>query len=268
LQQNMISQEEYDLREVRQGEAEANVLVNAASVNLANLQLSYTRIASPIDGRVGFALVDKGGLVTAGSTLLAKVSTVDPMHFFFYLSEEEYLNFTAHFGDDFQDVFKTLDIRLTLAGGLTYPHVGHLDMFDREVDPKTGSIAARAVFPNPDGMLRPGMFGRVRVTVEKEWEALLIPQIAIMDTLGNKSVFVVDDQGMVAARKVDVGTRMNNLRVVKGLEPGELIAVDGLQKLRPGMPVVPTIIPYSLENPNPSPQMGISLNPAGVSQDS
>ncbi|WP_084032053.1 efflux RND transporter periplasmic adaptor subunit [Desulfonatronum lacustre] len=248
LRQAMISQEEFDLKQIKEQEAEANVLVNAASVNLAQLQLRHTRITSPIDGRIGFALVDQGGLVTAGSTLLAKISTVDPMHFFFYLSEEDYLNLSAHFGDDFQEVFKTLDIRLTLAGGLIYDHTGHLDMFDREVDPKTGSIAARAVFPNPDGMLRPGMFGRARITLEKEWETLLIPQVAIMDTLGRKSVFVVDDQGLIASRGVEVGMRLGNLRAVRGVEPGDRVAVDNLQKLRPGAHVAPTVVPYELED--------------------
>ncbi|WP_158269821.1 efflux RND transporter periplasmic adaptor subunit [Desulfonatronum sp. SC1] len=248
LRQAMISQEEFDLKEIKEQEAEASVLVSAASVNLAELQLRYTRINSPIDGRIGFALVDQGGLVSAGTTLLARVSTVDPMHLFFYLSEEDYLNLSDHFGDDFEDVIKTLDIQLTLAGGLIYQHIGHLDMFDREVDPKTGSIAARAVFPNPDGMLRPGMFGRVRVTLEQEWETLLIPQVAIMDTLGRKSVFVVDDQGLVASRGVEVGMRLNNLRAVRGVEPGDRVVVDNLQKLRPGAHVAPTVISYELED--------------------
>ena len=248
LRQAMISQEEFDLKQIKEQEAEANVLVNAASVNLAQLQLRHTRITSPIDGRIGFALVDQGGLVSAGTTLLARVSTVDPMHFFYYFSEEDYLRLSAHFGDDFQEVFKTLDIRLTLAGGLIYEHIGHLDMFDREVDPQTGSIAARAVFPNPDGMLRPGMFGRIRITLEREWETLLIPQVAILDTLGRKSVFVVDAQGQVASRGVEVGMRLNNLRAVRGIEPGELVAVDNLQKMRPGFPVAPTVISYELED--------------------
>ncbi|WP_051822639.1 efflux RND transporter periplasmic adaptor subunit [Desulfonatronum thiodismutans] len=259
LRQAMISQEEFDLKQVKEQEAEANLLVAAASVNLAQLQLRYTRITSPIDGRIGFALVDQGGLVNAGTTLLARVSTVDPMHFFYYFSEEDYLSLSAHFGDDFQEVFKTLDIRLTLAGGLVYQHIGHLDMFDREVDPKTGSIAARAVFPNPDGMLRPGMFGRVRVTLEQEWETLLIPQVAIMDTLGRKSVFVVDDQGLVASRGVEVGMRLNNLRAVRGVEPGDLVVVDNLQKLRPGAHVAPTVISYELEDAEAAPP-----DPAGV----
>jgi RND family efflux transporter MFP subunit len=249
LRQAMISQEEFDLKQVREQEAEANLLVAAASVNLAELQLRYTRITSPINGRIGFALVDQGGLVSAGTTLLARVSTVDPMHLFFYLSEEDYLNLSAHFGDDFQDVVKTLDLRLTLAGGLVYERTGHLDMFDREVDPKTGSIAARAVFPNPDGMLRPGMFGRVRVTLEKEWETLLVPQVAIMDTLGRKSVYVVDDQGLVASRGVEVGMRLNNLRAVRGIKPGERVVMDNLQKLRPGAHVAPSVISYELEDP-------------------
>lgn len=254
LEQAMISQEEYDLKKIKEQEAEANVVVNEASVNLANLNLRHTRITAPINGRIGFAQLDQGGLVSTGSTLLAKISTVNPMYFYFFLSEEDYLNLADHYGDDFQNIFKTLDVRLTLAGGLVYDHPGHLDMFDRQVDPKTGTIAARAVFPNPDGMLRPGMFGRVRITLEKQWELLLIPQQAVMDTLGRQSVFVVDAQGAVNSRNVEMGGRMKNLRAVdSGLEPGELIAIDGLQKLRPGMHVTPTEVAYTLEADNPAP---------------
>lgn len=247
----LISQEEFDLKKIKEQEVEAKVVTSETGVNLAKLDLRHTRITSPIDGRIGFALVDKGGLVNAGSTLLAKISTVDPMHFFFFLSEEDYLNLADHFGDDFQDVLKTLEVQLTLAGGLVYEHLGRLDMFDREVDPKTGTVAARSVFPNPDGMLRPGMFGRARITLEREWDLLLIPQVAILDTLGRKSVFVVDGQGRVASRSVELGHRMKNLRHVRGgIEPGELIVVDSLQKLRPGMSVAPTVVPYALEVSN------------------
>jgi len=269
LKQAMISQEEFDLREVREQEAEANVQVTAASVKLAELQLKYTRITSPVDGRIGFALVDRGALVSAGSTLLAKISTVDPMHFLFYLSEEDYLDFSAHFGDDFEKAYRSMDVRLTMAGGKQYEHSGRLDMFDREVDPKTGSIAARAVFPNPDGMLRPGMFGRVRITLEKEWEMVLVPRAAIMETLGRQSVFVVDEQGAVSSRNVDVGMRIHNLRAVRGVKPGDMIAVDSLQKLRPGMTVAPTITSYELEETDSSTPVPASGQPAdaGPEQD-
>ncbi|WP_198145942.1 efflux RND transporter periplasmic adaptor subunit [Desulfonatronovibrio magnus] len=249
LRQALISQEVFDLKQIKEEEAAANVVVSETSVNLAKLNIRHTRITSPIGGRIGFAKVDKGALVNAGSTLLARISTVNPMHFYFYLSEEDYLNMADHFGDDFEKIIKDLDVQLTLAGGVVYDHLGHLDMFDREVDPKTGTVAARAVFPNPDGMLRPGMFGRVRVTLEREWDLLLIPQQAVMDTLGRKSVFVVDAQDQVASRPVQMGQRMGNLwHVSSGLEPGEKVAVDSLQKLRPGMPVAPTVVSYALES--------------------
>lgn len=254
LRKAMISQEEYDLKKIKEQEAEANVVVNEAGVNLAKLNIRHTRITSPISGRIGFSEVDQGALISTGSTLLAKVSTVDPMYFYFFLTEEDYLNLADHYGENFHDIFKTLEVQLTLAGGLVYDQVGHLDMFDRQVDPKTGTIAARAVFSNPEGMLRPGMFGRVRITLEEQWELLLIPQQAIMETLGQQSVFLVDDQGAVSSRNVVLGGRMKNLRAVTdGLEPGDRIAIDGLQKLRPGMRVNATEVSYALETDEAAP---------------
>ncbi len=242
LQKQLVSQEDYELRLLQEQEAKANVLVKQADVRLAQIQIGHTRIASPVDGIIGLAQVDRGGLVSPGSTLLAKISTIDPMHFFFSMSERDYLNLFGHFAEHFDEVIKGMNVSLTLAGDLLYPYSGHLDMFDRSVDPKTGSIAARAVFPNPEGVLRPGMFGKVRITLEIDVEHLLIPQETIMETLSYRSVFIVDEDGLVSTRNLTLGGRKDNLRVVlDGLEPGEMIAAGNLLKLRPGMRVVPEL---------------------------
>lgn len=242
LEKQLVSQEEYDLRLLKEQEAEANVLVSKTNVNLAQIQINHTRISSPIDGIIGISKVDRGGLVSAGSTLLAEISTIDPIYFFFAMSEEDYINFAGHYGESFQETMKDMEVRLTLAGDHEYSSTGHMDMFDRAVDPRTGSISARAVFPNPHGDLRPGMFGKAQITVEKEVESLFVPQEAIMDTLGHKSVFVVDEKGQVSSRTVELGGRHDNLRaIVDGLSSGEMVAVGNLLKLRPGMQVVPEL---------------------------
>lgn len=242
LEKQLVSQEEYDLRLLKEQEAQANVLVSRANVNLAQIQINHTRISSPVDGIIGLSQIDRGGLVSAGSTLLAEISTIDPIYFFFSMSEEDYIRFASHYGEGLQEILKDMEVKLTLAGELEYPQTGHLDMFDRAVDPRTGSIAARAVFPNPEGDLRPGMFGRARVTVEKQVEALFVPQEAIMDTLGHKSVFVVDQKGQVASRTVKLGGRHENLRAIQdGLSAGEMVATGNLLKLRPGMQVKPEL---------------------------
>jgi RND family efflux transporter MFP subunit len=242
LQKQLVSQENYELRLLQEQEAKANVLVKQADVRLAQIQIGHTRIASPVDGIIGLAQVDRGGLISPGSTLLAKISTIDPMHFFFSMSERDYLNLFGHFAEHFDEMIRGMNASLTLAGDIMYPYSGHLDMFDRSVDPKTGSIAARAVFPNPGGVLRPGMFGKVKITLETHVEHLLIPQETIMETLSYRSVFIVNEDGLVSTRNVTLGGRKDNLRIVlEGLEPGEMIAAGNLLKLRPGMRVKPEL---------------------------
>ena len=242
LSKQLVSMEEYELRQLREKEAEAQLEVSQTNVNLAKIRINHTRISSPVDGIIGLSQVDRGGLVNAGSTLMAVISTVDPMYFYFSMSEEDYLNFIEHFGDEFHHIMKTMSLSLTLTGGLEYPHKGHLDMIDRTVDPGTGSISARAIVPNPEGALRPGMFARARFTILEESEGLFIPQQAVMDMLGRKSVFAVDEDGIVSSRNVTLGARVNDMRIVlDGISPGEMIAVSHLLRLRPGMQIEPVL---------------------------
>jgi len=216
--------------------ARAAVRADEAAADSARLQLGYTSIKSPLDGRMGRAEVRVGALVGKGdATLLATVSTVDPMYVSFSVSEREALA-----------VWKTKPgasgITITLPDDSVYPHDGRLDFVDRAVDPRTGTLALRAAFPNPAGRLQPGQYVRLRVLLADRPDALVVPQAAIQESQGSASVFVVAPDRTVQVRTVRMGTRVGPLWVVEdGVKAGEHVVVKGLQQIRAGMRVEPTL---------------------------
>jgi RND family efflux transporter MFP subunit len=217
--------------------ARAVVRADEAVVETAQIQLGYTTIRSPLDGRMGRAEVRVGSLVgRSDSTLLATVSTLDPMYVSFSVSEREALS-----------VWRTMpsrpsDITVTLPDDSVYPQRGRLDFVDRAVDPRTGTLALRATFPNPERLLRPGQYVRLRVLLEERPNALVVPQAAILESQGSASLFVVGPDQTVQARTVRVGPRFGPLWVVEeGVKPGEQVVVKGLQQVRQGMHVTPTV---------------------------
>jgi len=216
--------------------ARAAVRADEAAADSARLQLGYTSIKSPLDGRMGRAEVRVGALVGKGdATLLATVSTVDPMYVSFSVSEREALA-----------VWKTKPgasgITITLPDDSVYPHDGRLDFVDRAVDPRTGTLALRAAFPNPAGRLQPGQYVRLRVLLADRPDALVVPQAAIQESQGSASLFVVAPDRTVQVRTVRMGTRVGPLWVVEdGVKAGEHVVVKGLQQIRAGMRVEPTL---------------------------
>lgn len=215
--------------------ARAVIRAGEAAVDSARLQLGYTIIRSPLDGRMGRADVRVGSLVgRSDSTLLATVSTLDPMYVNFSVSEREALA-----------VWRRLSgasgIRITLPDDSIYPHAGRLDFVDRAVDPRTGTLALRATFPNPARLLQPGQYTRIRVLLEERASALLIPQAAVLESQGSASVFVVGADQTVQARTVKLGPRFETAWVIEeGVNAGEQVIVNGLQHVRAGMRVEPT----------------------------
>jgi RND family efflux transporter MFP subunit len=219
--------------------ARAAVRADEAVVESAQIQLGYTTIRSPLDGRMGRAEVRVGALVgRSDSTLLATVSTLDPMYVNFSVSEREALS-----------VWRQLPgragaaaISITLPDDTVYPQPGRLDFVDRAVDPRTGTLALRATFPNPARLLRPGQYVRLRVLLEERPDAVVVPQAAILESQGSTSLFVVGPDQTVQARTVRMGPRIGPLWVVEdGLKPGEQVVVKGLQQVRAGMRVEPTV---------------------------
>jgi membrane fusion protein, multidrug efflux system len=218
----------------------ASVLSAKARVESALLDLSYCDIRSPITGLIGAKQVSIGDLVGKGSpTLLATISTLDPIWFYCNVGEVQFLKAdaeTRRAGKKMED----LPLTLILANGSIHPGKGKFVFIDRAVDPKTGTLRVRAEFPNPEKLLRPGMFSRVNVDIGARPDSILVPERAVTELQGKSFVWVIDQDKKASQRPVKLGGQFGeNLLVLEGLQPGERIVVEGLQKVREGLPVQP-----------------------------
>jgi len=219
--------------------AQAEVAAAQARVAQAKLDLSYCSIHSPLNGIIGFLRVDEGNLVGRGeATLLATVSKSDPLLVDFNLSEIDYLKLTDA-GTAGHRTSK-LNFELLLSDESKHPYQGVFKFVDRAVDPQTGTMKVEAIFPNPGSYLKPGQFARVRVAVAERENAILIPQRAVQELQGAKTVMVVDNENKVQVRSVSLGDQSDkNVIVLQGLTVGEKVIVEGMQKVRPGGQVNP-----------------------------
>jgi membrane fusion protein, multidrug efflux system len=219
--------------------------VSAANARLVQVQLdlSYCQIYSPISGVIGFKNIDEGNLVGRGeATLLATVSSSDPLLVDFNLSEIEYLRLTEP--GTVGRRTSSLRFELVLSDDSLHQHTGIFKVIDRTVDPQTGTMKIEASFPNPRSYLRPGQFARVRVAIAEHEDAILVPQRAIQELQGAKTVLVVDAQNRVSLRTIRVGDQSeNNVIVLDGLNSGEQVIIEGMQKVRPGSEVKITKMP-------------------------
>jgi membrane fusion protein (multidrug efflux system) len=236
---NAISRQEYETAVVLERARQSAVEAARASVDSAEIDLGYTRILAPDAGLVGKTEVYPGTLVGRGqSTLLTRISKIDPIHARFTIPERDYLYYArqneAHKAAGEVD----LPLELVLADGTTHPHPGRFVFIDRNVDPQTGTILLEASFANPGGIVRPGQYARVRAAVDLKRGAVLVPQRAVQELQGIYNVAVVGGDGKVELRMVQVAERIGALWVIdSGLVAGERIVVEGLQKVRPGMQV-------------------------------
>lgn len=248
---NAIPRQQYDTSVAVQSAASAAVDAAQAMVEDATIDLEYTKIYSPIDGLVGRTEVKPGNLVGRGdNTLLTTVSTVDPIHVRFSISEQDYLKFARAGqrngdgkvpGDDSRATDDRFE--LVLADGSVHKQRGNLVFADRLVDPTTGTLMLEATYPNPDKLVRPGQYGRVRVAVDIRKGAILVPQRAVKELQATFSVAVLGEGDKIAMRTVKPGARTGSLWVIEsGLAPGETIVVEGLQKVREGVVVKPTVV--------------------------
>ena len=220
--------------------AKAEVSASNARVTQAQLDLSYCDISSPITGVIGFLQVDEGNLVGRNdATLLATVSASDPLLVDFSVSEIEYLKLTDPETAGHQA--GNLRFDLLLSDESMHPYQGTFRVLDRTVDPTTGTLKVEATFPNPGSYLRPGQFARLRVAVAERENAILVPQRAVQELQGAKTVMVVDAQNMVSVRTIKLGDKADKeVVVLDGLNPGERVIVEGMQKVRPGSQVNPS----------------------------
>ena len=225
--------------------AKSVVESSRAAVRTAELNLAFTRITSPIDGVAGIAQAQVGNLiqpVNPNSGPLTTVSSLDPIKVYFTLSEQEYLTFVKRNPTQSQRdaANDKLHLDLILADGTTYPHEGKFFVADREVDQKTGSIRLGGIFPNPGNVLRPGQYGKVRAVTRIKTAALLVPQRAVSELQGSYQVAVVGPDNKIDIRTVKVGERIGAMLIVEeGLKPGDIVVVEGMQKVRPGAAVNP-----------------------------
>lgn len=241
-----ITQQTYDQRVQAKGIAEASVGAQTAALQQAMLDLEFTELRAPISGRIGDRRVSVGNLVTGGTTgtttLLATISSIDPIRFEFTMDEASYLRYMRLAGDTANATTRGVNIpaRLKLIDEAKFTHEGKTDFVDNAIDRTTGTIRGRAEFPNPDGVLTPGMFGRIQLPSGPPAESLLVPDVAIGTEQVRKFVLVVGADNVAQPKFVTLGTVVDGLRVVTaGLDADDRVVVNGLMRARPGTKVTP-----------------------------
>jgi RND family efflux transporter MFP subunit len=221
--------------------AKAAVKAQEAAVRQAEINLKWTELKAPVTGIAGIANVNVGDLVSpTDANPVVTISTVDPIKAYFQLSEQDYLKAQQNLERDSTGKVLAPPVELILADGTLYPEKGKFSAVDRQVDSQTGTIRLAALFPNPQYILRPGQFVRVRVTVRTRHGALVVPQRAVNQLQTSDEVVVVNADNKAEVRSVKVGETFGSLWVIEeGVKPGEHVVVEGLQKVRDGQPVKP-----------------------------
>lgn len=227
--------------------AKAMIATADAAIESARLDVDFTDIRAPITGRIGQRLVHEGNLVqggAAGTTLLTTIVSTDPIHCEFEANEQEFLAYTrlALSGERQSSREVKNPVLLALQDETGYPHAGHMDFVDNQIDPNSGTMRGRAIFPNADGVLHPGMFATVRLPGSATREFILVPDEAILTDQSDRLVYVLADGDVVERRVVELGPIIDGLRAVaSGLDPAARVVVRGLQRVRPGAAVTPTV---------------------------
>lgn len=235
-----ISQQAYDALVAAQGQAAADLASAQASTRAANLNLSFTQVTAPISGRISDRRVSPGNLVTADTTVLTNIVSLDPIRFAFTGSEALYLKYERAnaAGTRASSRIRPNPVEIRLQDEPTYRWKGHMDFVDNALDSGSGTIRGRAVVDNPDHFLTPGMFGHMRLLGSGSYPALLVPDRAVFTDQERQVVFVVDPQGVAHLRAIEPGPITNGLRVVRsGLAPSDRVIIDGIQRAQAGKPV-------------------------------
>ncbi len=238
-----IPQSTLDQRAADEAAAQASVMEAQAALEQAEINLGYTEIRSPIDGRIGLAIFTKGNLVQPSSGRLATIVSQDPVYVIFPVSQRNLLDYYRRRPAD-ADKNGPVTVRIKLPNGTVYPHPGVANLLDVQVDPTTDTVAVRATVPNPEHLLIPG--GVVSVSVERgaPKSALTVPQAAVLLDQSGRYVLVVDADKKVEQRRITTGAEQGrNIVVTDGLKEGEQVIVEGIQKVRPGQVVTATVVP-------------------------
>ena len=249
--ENAISQIDLDSAQAKYDASIEGVKAAEANLNAANIQLSYTKILSPIDGIIGGTQAKVGDFVGASPNpvILNTVSSLSTILVQFFVTENEYLQAARRIIAETEESQvgeakkEPDDLQLILSDGSVYGYDGKFDFIDRNVDPMTGAILIQSSFPNPNQLLRPGLFAKVRAEVNRIKDGILVPQRCIVELQGTFSVLVIDESNKVQNRQVQVGPKVKEFWLIKeGLKPGEKVIYEGLQKVKEGIVVVPEVV--------------------------
>ena len=240
---NVVSREEWEQRRSAATQAQADIRAAQAAVDAAQLNLDFTKVTAPIDGRASRALITSGNLVTAGDTasVLTALVSQKTVYVYFDVDESTYLHYQnlARSGQGASSNHTALPVEIGLTGEEGYPHQGKVDFLDNQLTPSTGTIRMRALLDNAQRQFTPGLFARVRLPGSAEFKATLIDDKAVLTDQDRKYVYIVDKEGKAQRRDITPGRLADGLRIVRqGLNPGDKVIVEGLQKVfMPGMPV-------------------------------
>lgn len=241
VKSDAVSQQDVSKYQADRDMAESKVMAAKAEIAQAKLNLSYTKIFSPVNGKISRRFVDVGNLVGAGEmTLLARVVALDPIYVYFNVSEGDLLKYYNATSDIVTPQQSTVKFQMTLANNTDVPFEGMLDYIDNTVDAATGTLQVRGVVPNSAKKILPGMFARVKVPTGESKDAVLVQEKAVRTDLGGKYLLVIGEGNMVEQRPITISALVDGLRVVEsGLSAGEKYILAGTQLIRPGMPVMP-----------------------------
>ena len=261
---NAVSQQDLDGAVAQRDAAEGSVKAAEAQLDLANIELGYTRIQSPIDGIIGISEAEVGEVVGSNpdTFILNYVSLTDPIRVRFSINERDFLRLSRslakerRMGKDERDQSERPDVTMILADGSVHEQLGRVIASDASIDPQTGTFKLEADFPNPDSIVIAGQFARVRIVIDDRKNALLIPQRALSELQGNFRVFVVNADDTVTMRAVEPGPQVGQLTVINsGLQAGEEVAIEGLLRLGDGIVVKPRVVEFP-ETPGASDKPG------------
>jgi RND family efflux transporter MFP subunit len=262
IKSQAMSKEEAETREALLRQAVAGVAAAQAAVDAAKLDVEFTRITAPVSGRVSRKFVTEGNLINGGigtqGTLLTTIVSLDPLYVYFEANERDYLKYVRMAKSGARPSSRDFKnpVWVGTADEQGFPHEGYMDFVDNQIDRGTGTIQGRGLVPNPDGMLAPGLFVRLRLIGSNKYRAVLIPDEAIQSDQAQKFVWVIDDQNKVRYRQIKIGTLHDGLRVVsEGLTPADRVIISGVQRARPDAVVEPeekTIAPPLDDGAQPS----------------
>ena len=252
-----VSIRELDMAQAQRDASISSLKAANAELNIAEINLSYTRILSPIDVIIGRTLAREGEFVgkDPNPVILNTVSNINTIRVQFFLSENEYLRAARAYANESNNKIERnndrVEVQLILSDGSLYDQIGKIDFIDRNVDSSTGTILLQASFPNPRSLIRPGQFARVKLKVVDVTDALIVPQKCISELQGQYSVLVVNAENKVETVQVKTGANIPGFTIIKeGIKSGDKIILEGLQKARPGMEVIPVVTPYEHESTN------------------